>query len=209
MKKLILIFTFATLLASCADDDSKAGSKAKPITVIIGGNTPVTFAYDDKDRLQSITQDGTVTTITYNAKNLAERITTGDNYYEFTYNNSGKFLSYKDQAGNVSQMLYISDNQYTINGIPLNLDPDNEVLKYSYASFEYNNLKGAFANVKHLNGFVLAIANSSAMYYGSRKRRNSLSNVGGTSAYTYVEGDNGLPASQTLQGTTTVFQYSE
>jgi len=209
MKKLVILLAFAGLFAACGDDDSGETSGAKPISIVLGENTPVTFAYDDRDRLQSLTKDGTVTTFTYNDQSLIDRITTGANFYEFTYNDSGKFLSYRDQADNVTPMIYISDNKYTVNGLPLQFNSVGDIIEYGGVSFEYQNQKGPFANVKNLNGFILGIAEPSSKYYASKKRHAAYTNVQGNFQYSYVEGDHGLPATQTLNNNVTTFQYSE
>lgn len=209
MKKLLLILAFASFAFSCGDDDSGSGSSLKPTSVTIGDADPITFAYDDEDRVQSVSIEGTTSIFTYDDENRVDKVTTGANFYQFTYDADGKYTGIVDEQGAITPLVHINDNDYTANGTPIGFESNGDWQQYTQLLFNYSNKKGPFANVRQFNAFALTLANNQMLYFASKKRRVSITSGNIVATYTATEGEKGLPATETVDGGMIAYQYSE
>jgi len=209
MKRLLILLFAGSTLFSCGDDDSGSNSTLKPASIKIGNDEPILIAYDDKDRIQSVNTEGIVSVFTYNDQNRVQKVTTGADFYEFTYDQDGKYTSMVEDGGDVMAFTHIGNNQYTVNGTTIGFEGNGDWKMYDVYSFSYSNKKGPFANVKHFNPLALMLVNGQMLYIASKKRRVSISVGNEVVPVATVDGEKGLPASETIQSGTIQYTYSE
>jgi len=209
MKKLLFTILASMALLSCGDDGSGSVSGPKPVSATIADDIAMTFAYDDKDRIQSVSAGGTTTTFTYNAESLVDKVITGDDFYQFTYDDDGKYTGIVNPNGDVGVLTHLGDDNYSSDGLVVNLESNGDWEEYQQFEFSYSNRKGAFAHVKSFNVLALLLIDFETLYFASRKRRSAITSGNTVSSYTAVEGEKGLPASETVEGVTIQYVYSE
>jgi YD repeat-containing protein len=214
MKKIITVLLLSVFLSNCGSDDS-GGSSLKPTSMSAssGGTTDLrTFTYDNKDRLQSMTSDGDAINFTYNNKNKVDKITIGTDFYQFAYNSSNQLISVTDQDGDVTAVTPLGNNSYTIEGTTVALDANGDFTAFSNVTFTHGSTKGAFANVKAFDALALYFADEASYIYAAKKRVTNIGSNGSQFAFTYTEGEKGLPATATLNSgtaTTIIYTYAE
>ena len=209
MKKFLFVFLASFALFSCGSDDSGSGSDLKPTSVKVGNDTPVSFTYDEKNRMQSLTAGGETRMFTYNSNNRLDKVISGDEFLQFIYDDNGKYDKIVNQNNDIlTDFEHITENTYTINGQQLSFEKNGDWKSYGgFLTFSYSKKKGPFANVKHFNALALTLAHEPALYYASMKRRESLVSGGEFVPVIATEGEKGLPSSEILDGITIQYQY--
>jgi len=196
-------------MLSCGDDDSNSGSGLKPSTITIAANPSVSFnmAYDNKNRLSTITQSGFTATFTYGSDNKLDLISNGTNSYQFNYADNGNLVSVIDEDDDQLPISQTGENAYMYDGTLLTFDEQGDWKSAGTTSFTYAAQKGPFANVKHLNQLALQLVLPSPFFYTGKKRLESLNPNGVPFTITATEGERGLPATYSFNGSTISFQY--
>lgn len=212
MKKLAILLLATFSLISCSDDDG-SGPKFKPssITLQSEGGAPVvsTFTYDNKNRLQSVTVNGTTQTFAYDNSGKVVSVTApGADPLLFTYADNGDFESFS--SGNtVYPVTQLGDNSFSIGGETYGYTDNGDWSEFTSAyTFSYSSGKGAFANVKNLDLFALSMVDVQSLLYASRKQISSIISGGISYPVTTTPGDNGLPAQYTVADINISFQYT-
>ena len=168
MKKII----FATLIfvgfafTSCEKDkeDEQTTNAIYLPSKIYGDSGPVTFKYDDKNRITEMKQgdsDYTITTILNYTGDLVtsakvEEVTTENTYtsdYTFTYQGNNVLISYDDNPEPVDAFTIDAKGRLVgYDGGSITYDTAGNIEKvtspYDEYSFEYDTKNGIFKNVK-------------------------------------------------------------
>lgn len=211
MKKLLLLFTATALMLSCSDDDN-GGSALKPssITLQNGDGEPIvrTFTYDNKNRMQTMTADGTSHTFAYNNKGKVASVTgQGEDPVLFTYASNGDLQSISS-GDTVYPVVQLGDNSFSVGGETYTYMSNGDWSQFGLYEFAYASGKGPFANVKAMNGFAIALVDNESFLYAARKRLNSISAEGTLYPVTTTQGDDGLPEQILVSEINMQFQYS-
>ncbi len=211
MKKLLFILAFAGLMTSCGDDDS--GSKGKvPTNITVTSADPsfagtYAFSYDNKNRLTQLTKTGAQNyslAFDYGNKNRPQTITASgdqDAVINLTYDNKNRVVTAVSQYSALT-LTYNGDN-FTVNGISGSLTSNSDLASLSTLQLSYDNSKkGAFANVKGVDGFLMALIESNAPYFATKKAISGLVNPDAANPTTTVTHtfDGGLPVSTQVSG---------
>lgn len=199
------------LLWSCGDDDN-GGSGLKPSSITLqsgDGDTFIrTFSYDEKNRLQTMTSEGSTYTFAYNSDGNVSAITRpADDPVTFQYAANGDLESFTtgDSTYPVTQL---GENSFSISGDTYEYMANGDWKKFDEYQFTYGSGKGPFANVKKLNGLAMAIVDNESFLYAVKKKMATVSFGEETYPVTATAGDNGLPSQYQVSTITMQFTYA-
>ncbi|RZJ69612.1 hypothetical protein [Flavobacterium sp.] len=176
MKKVILFLLASVAMVSCGSDDGDGGSKRPSSVTIAGGNESaiMNMTYD-KGRLSTMTSsfNGAHTmAFTYNDKgkvsNVAISGSSTDNIV-FTYDADGKLSSLMHSGQTALPFTWTDATTVTHDGHTIKVDSKGDLVMYDSVSFTRDSGKGAFANVKGIDGLTLLLIDQTTLYYASKK----------------------------------------
>ncbi|RZJ72874.1 hypothetical protein [Flavobacterium sp.] len=211
MKKLLLILAFAGFVSACGDDDSSGGGKVPASIVMTSPDAAYTgtysFSYDNKNRLTQLVRTGAQNLIyvfDYGSNGKPQTISvTGDSEatVNLTYDNKKRLVNATSQFSSLD--VTYTDAGFIVNGTPGTIASNGDLTSLATLQFNYDtSKKGAFANVKGLDGLIMAIVETNSPYYASKKAISSLTNSASPAANTTVLNtyEDGLPATTQVSG---------
>ncbi|RZJ69613.1 hypothetical protein [Flavobacterium sp.] len=184
MKKVFLFLLASMAMVSCGSDDGDGGSKRPSSVTIVGGNESYLFSMTyDKGRLNTLSSNygGAHTfTFAYNGQGKVSTVSATGSTTDpiaFTYDGSGK-LSSVTRSGQTFPVTWSDATTANIDGSTVKVDERGDIVMMDGAIVTRDTGKGAFANVKGVDGLTLYLTEILTFYYAGKRPLKTVTGSG-------------------------------
>jgi len=185
MKKVLLMLLASVAMVSCGSDDGNGKSKRPETVTIAGGTESYLFGmtYDNKGRLSTMSSnyvDNHTFSFSYNESGKVSNVGvtgSGASSVAFTYGTDGR-LATLTRGGSPYTVNWTDASTVSIDGTVIKVDSNGDLAMIDQAVLTRDSGKGAFANVKGVDGLTMYLVEMTSAYYASKKPLKSFTGSG-------------------------------